>query len=359
MLPVAGIPERLVALWHNARRIRIPGLALAATPRPGDDRAESVDGAEAALNDVLSMLHVRTRHDFRRYKRGTVLRRIERRMQVNTIPDLPGYRDFLRENETETAPLLQDMLISVTNFFRDPEAFDALAHDAIAPLIERRGDADPIRVWVPGCATGEEAYSIAMLLREQCDRFSRSNEIQVFATDIDERAIAVARTGAYPTAIANDLTPLRLRRFFRRDGDEYQVTKLIRDTVLFASHNVLRDPPFSRLDLICCRNLLIYLNHDAQTSVLETFRFALKPSGFLFLGSSESSDTITRSCRSTRSSASIGSIRATCSRSVSARCRPPRTCDRSASTVCRASVACSRSRNCISTRWNSMRRRAC
>ncbi len=292
VLPVAGIPERLVALWHNARRIRIPCLALAATPRPGDDRAESVDGAEAALKDVLSMLHVRTRHDFRRYKRGTVLRRIERRMQVNTIADLPGYRDFLRENETETAPLLQDMLISVTNFFRDPEAFDALAHDAIAPLIERRGDADPIRVWVPGCATGEEAYSIAMLLREQCDRFSRSNEIQVFATDIDERAIAVARTGAYPTAIANDLTPLRLRRFFRRDGDEYQVTKLIRDTVLFASHNVLRDPPFSRLDLICCRNLLIYLNHDAQTSVLETFRFALKPSGFLFLGSSESSDTL-------------------------------------------------------------------
>ena len=292
VLPVAEMPARLLALWSNARRIRLPGLTLSSGTTPEVETGRSLDAKEAALNDVLAILRTRTRHEFRRYKRGTVLRRIERRMQVNTIPDLIGYRDYLRDHESETAPLLQDMLISVTNFFRDPQAFDALEHEAIVPMIEQRSSADPIRVWVPGCATGEEAYSIAIQLREQCDHLSCSNEIQVFATDIDERAISIARAGAYPTAIATDLTPLRLRRFFRREGEQYQVTKLIRDTVLFASHNVLRDPPFSRLDLICCRNMLIYLNQDAQRSVLETFRFALKPSGYLFLGSSESSDTL-------------------------------------------------------------------
>ena len=292
ILPVAEMPARLVALWQNARRIRLPDLQPASIEGSSSDRAGAADASETALNDVLGLLRTRTRHEFRRYKRGTVLRRIERRMQVNAIPDLPTYRDFLHDHDAETAPLLQDMLISVTNFFRDPEAFEALEKEAVGRLIEQRGPNDALRVWVPGCATGEEAYSIAMLLREQCDVRGRHNEIQIFATDIDERAIAVARAGAYSTLIATDLAPLRLRRFFRRDGEQYQVTKLIRESVLFAAHNVLRDPPFSRLDLVCCRNLLIYLNHDAQATVLETFRFALRPDGFLFLGSSESSDAL-------------------------------------------------------------------
>ena len=292
VMPVADMPARLLALWQNARRIRLPALMPATLSPSLPTRAAVEDATEAALNDVLAMLRTRTRHEFRRYKRGTVLRRIERRMQVNAIPDLISYRDFLRDHESETAPLLQDMLISVTNFFRDPEAFEALEVETIGRIIEQRSNTESIRIWVPGCATGEEAYSIAILFREQCDLRSRSNEIQIFATDIDERAIAVARAGAYSTAIAPDLTPLRLRRFFRREGEQYQITKLIRDAVLFASHNVLRDPPFSRLDLVCCRNLLIYLNHDAQAAVLETFRFALRPDGFVFLGSSESSDAL-------------------------------------------------------------------
>ena len=295
VLRVEDMPGRLSALWANAARIRLPDLRPdhADEPHPESPTAPTpVDGSEAALRDVLATLHTRTRHDFRLYKRGTVLRRIERRMQVNAIPDIVSYRDFLREHATETTPLLRDMLISVTSFFRDPEAFDALQEEVVDRILEHRDDAEPIRVWVPGCATGEEAYSIAILLRERCDALSRKNEIQVFATDIDERAIAMARVGSYPLTIAPDLTPARLRRFFRRDGDQYRVAKVIRDTVLFASHNVLRDPPFSRLDLICCRNLLIYLNHEGQSAVLDAFRFALRADGFLFVGSSESGDAL-------------------------------------------------------------------
>ena len=287
VLPVAEIPARVVALWSNAQRITLPPPSAPGVPTEQD--VAVVETSETALADVLATLRNRTRHEFRQYKRGTVLRRIERRMQVNALSRLADYRDFLQEHGEETMPLLQDLLISVTNYFRDPLAFDALER-ALATLIRKRTDTEPIRVWVPGCATGEEAYSIAIVLRELCDAAGRGNEIQVFATDIDERAIAVARAGNYSAAIALDLSPIRMRRFFRKGGERYLVAKVIRDSVLFAVHNVLRDPPFSRLDLICCRNLLIYLNPDAQVGVLETLRFALRPDGFLFLGSSESAD---------------------------------------------------------------------
>ncbi|MEB1528717.1 CheR family methyltransferase [Xanthomonas sp. WHRI 7945] len=236
------------------------------------------------------MLSSRTGHDFHHYKRATVLRRIERRLQVNLLKDIGSYRDFLADNEAETAALLSDMLISVTNFFRDREAFEALERDIVPGLLERGRDSGSVRVWTPGCATGEEPYSVAMLLSDEAARSDSPPAIQVFATDIDERALARARAGLYPDSIVTDVPPTRLREYFSREHHQYRVKKHVRDRVLFALHNVLRDPPFSRVDLICCRNLLIYLDRDIQARLLHMFHFALTPGGYLFLGNSESAD---------------------------------------------------------------------
>ncbi len=240
----------------------------------------------------MVILRTRTGHDFRHYKRATVLRRIERRLQVNGITDLQAYRDHLHLHMDETQALLQDMLISVTNFFRDKEAFDVLEREVLPPLFEGRVEQDRIRAWSVGCATGEEAYSLAMLLQERSLKSAEGISYQVFATDIDERAIAFARTGLYPDSILADVTPARVRQFFSKDAAHYRVKKELREHMLFAHHNVLSDPPFSRLDLICCRNLLIYLDREAQIEILRMFHFALRPGGVLFLGSSESADSV-------------------------------------------------------------------
>ncbi|MBU2285044.1 MAG: PAS domain-containing protein, partial [Gammaproteobacteria bacterium] len=292
VLPAAEMGRQLVALWNNARRIELPDADAApgAVHAPRDET--SAHAAENALHEVMELLRSYTRHDFRHYKRATVLRRIERRLQVNGLPTLPAYRDFLREHPEEAPLLLQDMLISVTNFFRDPAAFDALALSALPALIAAKAPGDPFRVWVAGCATGEEAYSLCMLIREQAARQSKLLNIQIFATDIDERAIGVARKGLYAGGVAEDVGPARMRQFFVHDHEQVRVGTAAREPVLFAVHNLLRDPPFSRLDLISCRNLLIYLDRPAQTHVLEMFRIALKPGGYLFLGSSESTDAI-------------------------------------------------------------------
>ena len=252
----------------------------------------STRAAERALREIMIILRTRTAHDFRHYKRATVLRRIERRLQVNGITDLQAYRDFLHLHPEETQALLQDMLISVTNFFRDKEAFDVLDRDVLPRFIEGRGEQDRIRVWSVGCATGEEAYSLAMLLQERSLKSAEGVSFQVFATDIDERAISFARTGLYPDSILADVTPSRARQFFAKDAAHYRVKKELREHMLFAHHNVLSDPPFSRLDLICCRNLLIYLDREAQIEILKMFHFALRPGGVLFLGSSESADSV-------------------------------------------------------------------
>ncbi|MDB5892832.1 MAG: signal transduction histidine kinase with CheB and CheR [Rhodoferax sp.] len=291
VLPVAQMPQRLGDLWRNVQQIRMPPVVRAGQSGQDDEEpSPASQRIETALADVMTLLRLHTRHDFRHYKRATVLRRIERRLQVNGVSDLAQYRDFINDNPGETALLLQDLLISVTNFFRDPEAFSALERDVIPTLFrDRRSDA-PVRVWVAGCATGEEAYSLAILLREEADRTVNAPDFQIFATDIDERAIATARAGIYPAAIAADLTPSRLRQFFVKEGDGYRVVKAVREKVLFAAHNVLRDPPFSRLDLVCCRNLLIYLERRAQGGILDMFRFALRHDGLLFLGVSESAD---------------------------------------------------------------------
>lgn len=291
VLPVDQMPKCLEMLWRNLREMRLPRLTETANPAFGIEQDERF-ASERALRETLTLLHKRTRHDFRHYKRATVLRRLARRLQVNAVPDLAAYRDYLDQHPAETGALLQDMLISVTNFFRDADAFATLESTIVPALLANRSGADSIRVWVPACATGEEAYSLAILLREQAEKMANPPKVQVFATDIDERAIAIARSGLYPQGIAKDVRPDRLRRFFRQEGDRYRVVKVLRESVLFAVHNVLRDPPFSRLDLVSCRNLLIYLDLDAQRTTLEVFRFALRADGCLFLGPSESTDSV-------------------------------------------------------------------
>jgi two-component system CheB/CheR fusion protein len=291
ILPVVEMPQKLLQIWANATEIELPPAEeMPEAPVKLTPTAERQRTAEEALRDILLTLRTRTGHDFTHYKRATVLRRIERRLQINSLKSLPEYSDFLREHKEETASLLKDMLISVTNFFRDREAFEALEREIIPPLLAEKAAGEAVRVWVPGCATGEEAYSVTMLLCEYIAKLPHPLVLQAFATDIDERAIAVAREGRYPESIVADIPPTRLRNFFTKEGSQYCVRKELREKILFAIHNLVKDPPFSKLDLICCRNLLIYLNRDVQREVLELLHFALRPGGTLFLGNSESAD---------------------------------------------------------------------
>lgn len=289
-LPVVEIPQKLVELWANAARIELPSIGeeeeLAARP------PSSAADAEAALIGVITALCTYTGHDFRHYKRATVLRRIERRMQVRAVSTLSDYLAILESDPKENIALLADMLIGVTNFFRDREAFDTLERELIPELFRQNQGRKEIRVWSAACSTGEEAYSIAMILAEQAELMSEPPNFQIFASDVDDNAIKVGRAGIYPSAIITDVSPSRLREFFIQDGERYRIRQFVRDRVLFAAHNLLQDPPFSELDLITCRNLLIYLNRDVQVRLLKMFHFALKPGGLLFLGSSESADAV-------------------------------------------------------------------
>jgi two-component system, chemotaxis family, CheB/CheR fusion protein len=208
-------------------------------------------------------------------------------MQVLRLPGLDAYTAHLRQDPEEAGKLFRDLLIGVTGFFRDPDAFAALAGQVIPSLFEGRGADETVRVWVPGCATGEEAYSLAILLRERMDMRPDGPRAQVFATDIDEAALAVARGGRYPAAMVSDVSPERLGRFFAADGASYSVSKGLRDLCVFSAHSLIRDAPFSRLDLVSCRNLLIYLGGQLQEQVVPLFHYALRPGGFLFLGVSE------------------------------------------------------------------------
>ncbi|HUP05531.1 MAG TPA: CheR family methyltransferase, partial [Caldimonas sp.] len=285
VLPVAEMPARIVEYRRRERQLKLPpeeGPPPAEAPRGPDDD-------ENALREVLLFLRIRTGRDFAAYKRATVVRRIARRMQVNGVVDLPAYLDCLRTVPGECGALLQDLLISVTNFFRDAECFSAL--ETMVPLLMKgKGLNDRVRVWVPACATGEEAYSIAILLQEHAATLEAPPVIQVFATDIDDQAIQSARSGSYPATIEADVSPERLRRFFMREHAGYRVRRELRETVLFAVHDVLRDSPFSRIDLVSCRNLLIYLDSPMQSQLIDTFHFALRGEGLLFLGSSETVD---------------------------------------------------------------------
>lgn len=285
VLPVEEMAPRLLAYFRMAGELRLPPE----DPPTASTALQAADDDEGALRDVLTFLRTCTGRDFGSYKRATILRRIARRMQVNGIEDLAGYLTCLRMRPGEAEALLHDLLISVTNFFRDEECFGSLEAQIPALFIPRRAS-EPIRAWVVACATGEEAYSVAMLLAEHARTLEAPPVIQVFATDLDERALQVAREGMYPTTIEADVPEDRLRRFFVKEHRGYRVRRELREMVLFAQHDVLKDSPFSRVDLITCRNLLIYLAREAQERLFDVFHFALLPGGRLFLGSSESVD---------------------------------------------------------------------
>jgi two-component system CheB/CheR fusion protein len=245
------------------------------------------DGSQT-LRKIFILLRDRTGNDFARYKENTTLRRIERRMNVHQIENVGQYLRFVQSNPHELDTLFQELLIGVTSFFRDPQAFEALAHKGLPSLVEGKPEGATLRLWVAGCSTGEEAYSLAIMLKEYLTLQKRRLVVQIFASDLDNRAIETARAGLYPAGIAGDVTPERLQRFFTKEDHSYRVKKEIRDLVVFARHNVLTDAPFTKLDLLSCRNLLIYLEAKAQQKLLPLFHYALKPQGVLFLGSSES-----------------------------------------------------------------------
>ena len=244
---------------------------------------------ESALKRIIILLRARTGHDFTQYKPNTIDRRIERRMAVRQVPDLDAYVAHLQQDPGEMDALFRDLLIGVTSFFRDSEAFKALEEEVVPRLFADRPPGAELRIWSPGCSTGEEAYSIAILLKERMEALKQTCKVQVFATDIDSQAIATARAGLYPASVAADLSAERLARFFTAepDGTGYRIQRAIRDMLVFSEQDLIKDPPFSRLDLISCRNLLIYMSADLQKRLIPLFHYALKPGGFLFQGSSE------------------------------------------------------------------------
>jgi two-component system CheB/CheR fusion protein len=257
--------------------------------RPLAAAPDDLGPAEPALQKVFLALRDKTGHDFSHYKPGTIQRRIERRMALHQIGAMADYARFLAQTPAEVEALFRDLLIGVTGFFRDPQAFQALQDTVLPRLFAGPSAAATIRVWVPGCSTGEEAYSIAILLHERMQAVATTDAVQVFATDIDPRAVATARAGLYPAGIAADVSAERLARCFTAepDGSGYRVNKPIRDLLVFSEQNVIRDPPFSKLDLISCRNLMIYLGAGLQARLIELFHYALKPGGTLLLGTSE------------------------------------------------------------------------
>ncbi|WP_428563114.1 MAG: chemotaxis protein CheB [Solidesulfovibrio sp. DCME] len=273
VMPPGRMPEELLNYLRHPfvqEKLRVPE-----TTRENDDR----------LAQIYLGLKQHTGVDFTLYKQSTVLRRVERRLTINHISGLSEYLEFLRQNPDELTSLYKDLLIGVTNFFRDPEAFAALARRVVPEILrERRG---PIRVWTAGCSTGEEPYSLAMLFRDALDAAGDGRDVKIFATDIDRAALDFASAGVYPENIAADLSRERLQKYFVRRGDGYQIAKPIREMVIFAAHNIIKDPPFNKIDLLSCRNLLIYLQPVLQQKVMSFFNFALNEGGHLFLGSSE------------------------------------------------------------------------
>ncbi|MEP7365711.1 MAG: chemotaxis protein CheB [Acidobacteriota bacterium] len=279
VLPPNEMPARLLAY---------AGRAFVTSSAPA-----SLEPAQAPerLEKIFHLLRSQTGHDFSGYKRSTLTRRIERRMAVHQIDQIGDYIRYLQLTRSEVDALFRDLLIGVTNFFRDSEIFETLQKEVIPRLFRTAAAGDAIRVWVPGCSTGEEAYSIAMLMREYMEETKANFRVQVFATDIDSEAIEDARSGVYPSSIVADVSAERLAHFFeqdRPDGDTFRIHKTIRDMLVFSEHNLIRDPPFSKLDLISCRNLLIYMGTELQKKLMRLFHYALKPDGILVLGSSES-----------------------------------------------------------------------
>jgi len=279
VLPVTDIPAALVKYSRKSS-----GLA-----RLAPERAKSApsDGAEAPLAAIIDLLRAHTAHDFALYKEGTLLRQIQRRMAMASIRDIGLYLSTIRNNPDEIDRLAKDMLINVTQFFRDEKTFEVLGATIVPELIRRQPLDMPIRIWDAGCSTGEETYSIAMLFLEEIASAKRNVKLQVFASDVDDDALAVARNGLYPESIEKDVSEARLERFFVKEGHNYRVTRELRETVVFTTQDLLADAPFSRLDFVSCRNVLIYLRPEVQEKVLSLFHFALREDGILVLGASE------------------------------------------------------------------------
>jgi len=275
ILPVNEMPEMLMKYAKNRK------FEPKVKPIP-------VSPPNEILEKVFILLRDQTGCNFSDYKSSTVIRRIEKRMALNQIDKLENYIKHLQKNRDEVLKLFNELLIGVTSFFRDPAAFEALQKSAISQIIENKKDGDTIRIWVPGCSTGEEAYSLAILFDEAIRKQTKALQVQLFASDLDEHAINLARQGEYPDTISADVSAERLSRYFKGSAHTYRIKKEIRDQIVFAGHNLIKDPPFSKLDMVSCRNLLIYLNVAAQQKVFAIFHYALNPEGILFLGNSES-----------------------------------------------------------------------
>ncbi|MDB5363310.1 MAG: chemotaxis protein CheR [Rhodospirillales bacterium] len=285
-MPLSAIGSGMVDLVLSVEAMAAK-LATYGKDLREENTGETISEIETAKDAIYKLLRNRLGHDFAGYKDKAFLRRVQRRMQVLQLKQVGSYVEHLRQDGNEAQMLFRDLLISVTDFFRDAAAFAALSDEVIPHLFEGKGADDTVRVWVPGCATGEEAYSIAILMREHMDGLPGVPKVQVFGTDIDETALSIARTGRYPNALLKAVTPERARRFFTGDGPSRVIAKEVRDLCVFSAHSLIRDPPFSRLDLVSCRNLLIYFSADLQNQVIPIFHYALQPNGFLFFGLSE------------------------------------------------------------------------
>lgn len=279
VLPAAEMAPKLLDYVRSVSNAPVPG-----------DGEEMPEDVREVMQRILTHVRVRTGYDFTRYKPSTLLRRVRRRMQLYTMESLSQYLDYIRDHGDEAQTLFADFLITVTNFFRDPETFTYLDQEIIPRLLQSKTGNDQLRIWVPGCATGEEAYSIGILLLEHAHRLNQPPSIQIFATDLSDAALRRAREGLYPESIDVDVTPARLARFFTKEQGGYRVRQELRDLVLFAPHSLLKDPPFSKIDLISCRNVLIYLQRSVQQQIFELFHYAMLPNGYLLLGSAETVD---------------------------------------------------------------------
>jgi len=276
VMPAEDMPKQLIAYADLAIAKRVNKKQL---PLPT---------AEDDIKKVFILLRSQTGHDFSLYKDNTILRRIERRMNVNQISELRSYVRYLQQNPLETETLFKELLIGVTNFFRDPAAFEAIKEKVIPVIFKGRPRDRAVRIWVPGCSTGEEAYSIAILVLDYMETHKLNHEVHIFATDIDGEAIEAARQGLYPDSIAVDVPADYLKRYFVHKDRTLQVEQTLREMMVFATQSIIKDPPFSKLDLVSCRNLLIYMGSELQKRILPLFHYALRPEGFLFLGHSES-----------------------------------------------------------------------
>lgn len=276
------LPAKIEAYLDHAPVYRESGAALA-------------DSGQNSLEKIFILLRTQTGHDFSQYKKNSICRRIERRMGLHQLKKPEDYVRYLQENPQEATLLFKELLIRVTNFFRDPPAWEQLKSEAIPALLAARPGGGTLRAWVPGCSTGEEAYSLAIVFREAVERTQppAAYSLQIFATDLDKDAIDKARAAVFPLNIESDVSAARLRRFFVKEDREYRLCQEIRETIVFATHNLAMDPPFTKIDILSCRNLLIYLGADLQKKIVPLFHYSLKPSGILFLGSAETAGAAT------------------------------------------------------------------